>query len=78
MGRVLFKVPRHPYKWFPRCLASLDTMSCYATKTGKFADRVFAPYSVFKGKAALSVEPVLPTFSKFGVSITLCCSYTSV
>ncbi|KAJ6348194.1 hypothetical protein OIU76_004632 [Salix suchowensis] len=29
-------------------------------------DRVFAPYSVFKGKAALSVEPVLPTFSKFG------------
>jgi hypothetical protein len=53
-------------------------MSCYATKTGKFADRVFAPYSVFKGKAALSVEPVLPTFSKFGVSITLCCSYTSV
>ncbi|KAL9387832.1 hypothetical protein Peur_020956 [Populus x canadensis] len=29
-------------------------------------DRVFAPYSVFKGKAALSIEPVLPTFSKFG------------
>ncbi|KAB5563914.1 hypothetical protein DKX38_003968 [Salix brachista] len=59
-------VPRHPCKWFPRCLASLNTMSCYATKTEKFADRVFAPYSVFKGKAALSVEPVLPTFSKFG------------
>ncbi|CAK7356767.1 unnamed protein product [Dovyalis caffra] len=29
-------------------------------------DRIFAPYSVFKGKAALSVEPVLPTFLKFG------------
>ncbi|KDP31614.1 hypothetical protein JCGZ_14839 [Jatropha curcas] len=27
-------------------------------------ERIFAPYSVFKGKAALSVSPVLPTFTK--------------
>lgn len=27
-------------------------------------DRIFAPYSVYKGKAALSVTPVLPTFAK--------------
>ncbi|KAF2592578.1 hypothetical protein F2Q70_00045256 [Brassica cretica] len=26
--------------------------------------RVFAPYAIFKGRAALSVEPVLPTFTK--------------
>ncbi|KAI5640299.1 hypothetical protein M9H77_00325 [Catharanthus roseus] len=31
---------------------------------GKLGDRVFASYSIFKGKAALSSEPVLPTFSK--------------
>ncbi|CAL1408384.1 unnamed protein product [Linum trigynum] len=29
-------------------------------------DRIYAPFSVYKGKAALSVEPVLPTFTKFG------------
>ncbi|KAJ8759569.1 hypothetical protein K2173_007197 [Erythroxylum novogranatense] len=27
-------------------------------------DRIFAPYTVFKGKAALSVNPCLPTFTK--------------
>ncbi|XP_010534870.1 PREDICTED: single-stranded DNA-binding protein WHY2, mitochondrial [Tarenaya hassleriana] len=31
---------------------------------GKSTGRVFAPYAVFKGKAALSVEPVLPSFIK--------------
>ncbi|XP_065880791.1 single-stranded DNA-binding protein WHY2, mitochondrial [Euphorbia lathyris] len=31
----------------------------YATK-----ERIFAPYSVFKGKAALSFQPVMPTFIK--------------
>ncbi|XP_052190382.1 single-stranded DNA-binding protein WHY2, mitochondrial [Diospyros lotus] len=31
---------------------------------GKFASRIFAPYSVYKGKAALSATPVLPKFTK--------------
>ncbi|KAM3287630.1 single-stranded DNA-binding protein WHY2, mitochondrial isoform X1 [Capsicum chacoense] len=35
-----------------------------AADAGKLAGRVFAPYSVFKGKAALSAEPRLPTFNK--------------
>ncbi|KAG2321670.1 hypothetical protein Bca52824_014883 [Brassica carinata] len=30
----------------------------------KPSGRVFAPYAIFKGRAALSVEPVLPTFTK--------------
>ncbi|ESQ28073.1 hypothetical protein EUTSA_v10019058mg [Eutrema salsugineum] len=30
----------------------------------KPSGRVFAPYAIFKGKAALSVEPVLPTFAR--------------
>jgi len=29
---------------------------------GDAANQIFAPYSVYKGKAALSVKPVLPTF----------------
>uniref|UniRef100_A0A2P2JQM4 Uncharacterized protein MANES_02G200100 n=1 Tax=Rhizophora mucronata TaxID=61149 RepID=A0A2P2JQM4_RHIMU len=29
-----------------------------------FSDRIFAPYSIFKGKAALYVSPQLPTFVK--------------
>ncbi|CAL5414257.1 unnamed protein product [Camellia sinensis] len=33
---------------------------------GKFADRIIAPYSIYKGKAAFSATPVLPTFSKLG------------
>ncbi|CAN8235571.1 unnamed protein product [Cochlearia groenlandica] len=30
----------------------------------KPSGRVFAPYAIFKGKAALSVQPILPTFAK--------------
>ncbi|KAI8568631.1 hypothetical protein RHMOL_Rhmol02G0215500 [Rhododendron molle] len=32
--------------------------------SGKFAGGIVAPYTVYKGKAALSAAPVLPTFSK--------------
>uniref|UniRef100_A0A1S3XR04 Single-stranded DNA-bindig protein WHY2, mitochondrial-like n=1 Tax=Nicotiana tabacum TaxID=4097 RepID=A0A1S3XR04_TOBAC len=38
---------------------------------GKLTGRVFAPYSVFKGKAALSAEPRLPTFCKLDQDIGL-------
>uniref|UniRef100_A0A5B7BHB2 Single-stranded DNA-bindig protein WHY2, mitochondrial n=1 Tax=Davidia involucrata TaxID=16924 RepID=A0A5B7BHB2_DAVIN len=31
---------------------------------GKLMTRIFAPYSVYKGKAALSASPRLPTFTK--------------
>ncbi|XP_048138095.1 single-stranded DNA-binding protein WHY2, mitochondrial [Rhodamnia argentea] len=31
---------------------------------GGTVNRIFAPYCVYKGKAALSLSPVLPTFSK--------------
>ncbi|XP_057439579.1 single-stranded DNA-binding protein WHY2, mitochondrial [Lotus japonicus] len=31
---------------------------------GYTTDRVFAPYYVYKGKAAMSLSPVLPTFTK--------------
>ncbi|XP_020212560.1 single-stranded DNA-binding protein WHY2, mitochondrial [Cajanus cajan] len=35
----------------------------YAAK-GYTSDRVFAPYTVYKGKAAFSLSPCLPTFTK--------------
>ncbi|KAI3464247.1 hypothetical protein Pfo_020910 [Paulownia fortunei] len=31
---------------------------------GKSAAKIFAPYSIYKGKAALSADPLLPMFSK--------------
>ncbi|KAL2345845.1 hypothetical protein Fmac_007130 [Flemingia macrophylla] len=37
--------------------------SSYAAK-GYTSDRVFAPYTVYKGKAAFSLSPCLPTFTK--------------
>ncbi|CAN0870415.1 Single-stranded DNA-binding protein WHY2, mitochondrial [Linum grandiflorum] len=41
------------------------TSSFVLLSADRFAgDRIYAPFSVFKGKAALSVEPVLPTFTK--------------
>ncbi|GAU13576.1 hypothetical protein TSUD_346800 [Trifolium subterraneum] len=35
----------------------------YSAK-GYDSDRIFAPYSVYKGKAAFSLSPCLPTFTK--------------
>lgn len=37
--------------------------------SGKFAGGIVAPYTVYKGKAALSAAPVLPTFSKLDVRL---------
>ncbi|XP_009598358.1 single-stranded DNA-binding protein WHY2, mitochondrial isoform X3 [Nicotiana tabacum] len=45
-------------------LAGFSTVRQNIVADGKLTGRVFAPYSVFKGKAALSAEPRLPTFSK--------------
>ncbi|MED6131158.1 Single-stranded DNA-binding protein why2, mitochondrial [Stylosanthes scabra] len=42
----------------------------FSTSTNKYAakgyssNRIFAPYSVYKGKAAFSLSPILPTFTK--------------
>ncbi|XP_048227162.1 single-stranded DNA-binding protein WHY2, mitochondrial isoform X2 [Ricinus communis] len=44
--------------------AGISTFRQDFTIKGSFEQRVYAPYSVYKGKAALSVQPVLPTFSK--------------
>ncbi|KAJ4717405.1 Single-stranded DNA-binding protein WHY2, mitochondrial [Melia azedarach] len=45
----------------PHALMSQAGMS---TTSQAVSGRVFAPYSVYKGKAAFSVDPVLPTFTK--------------
>ncbi|KAK9075150.1 hypothetical protein SSX86_003470 [Deinandra increscens subsp. villosa] len=37
---------------------------------GRSSSRIFADYSIFKGKAALSAAPVLPTFSKMESGFT--------
>ncbi|KAL0351239.1 UNVERIFIED_CONTAM: Single-stranded DNA-binding protein WHY2, mitochondrial [Sesamum calycinum] len=37
-----------------------------SARDGNSAVKIFAPYSIYKGKAALSADPRLPTFSKLG------------
>ncbi|XP_015056792.1 single-stranded DNA-binding protein WHY2, mitochondrial isoform X2 [Solanum pennellii] len=44
--------------------AAFSTVRQDVVADGKREGRVFAPYSVFKGKAALSAEPRLPTFNR--------------
>lgn len=36
---------------------------------GYASDRIFAPYTVYKGKAAFSLSPCLPTFTKLDVRL---------
>ncbi|KAL7118388.1 hypothetical protein ACP275_03G133400 [Erythranthe tilingii] len=45
-----------------KLLRGLTTQS--GMSTGKSAAKVFAPYSIYKGKAALSADPLLPMFTK--------------
>ncbi|KAJ9145908.1 hypothetical protein P3X46_028236 [Hevea brasiliensis] len=47
-------------------LQALTFQAGISTARQDFAanERIYAPYSVFKGKAALSVQPVPPTFTK--------------
>lgn len=49
---------------------SIFVAMCYCTSETGSAERIYAPYSVFKGKAALSVQPVPPTFTKLTVRLT--------
>jgi hypothetical protein len=44
--------------------AGISTARESSAPKGYIADRIFAPFSVYKGKAALSVTPILPTFTK--------------
>ncbi|KAK9270411.1 hypothetical protein L1049_025990 [Liquidambar formosana] len=44
--------------------AGLSTARQNFVATGSYSDKIVAPYSVYKGKAALSVSPILPTFTK--------------
>ncbi|KAK8559258.1 hypothetical protein V6N13_098838 [Hibiscus sabdariffa] len=54
------------------CTHGFESRAAFSTSIQDFAAtgnssaraRVFAPYTIFKGKAALSVSPLLPTFSK--------------
>ncbi|KAL8233206.1 hypothetical protein R6Q57_002984 [Mikania cordata] len=45
-------------------LAGISTATQSYGADGRISNRIFADYSIFKGKAALSATPVLPTFSK--------------
>ncbi|KAF3448837.1 hypothetical protein FNV43_RR09550 [Rhamnella rubrinervis] len=66
------KLPRKPLNW--KAGDGRDVLSLYALSystagqkfdtTGSTAGKIFAPYTIFKGKAALSVTLVLPTFTK--------------
>ncbi|XP_048335970.2 single-stranded DNA-binding protein WHY2, mitochondrial [Ziziphus jujuba] len=44
--------------------AGISTSGQNIAVKGSIGDRIFAPYTIFKGKAALSVAPMLPTFTK--------------
>lgn len=49
------------------CLLSRAGMSTTGQSSGAGGipvARIFAPYSIYKGKAAVSVDPILPTFTK--------------
>ncbi|CAN7087624.1 unnamed protein product [Brassica oleracea var. botrytis] len=50
------------FRGFATWVDSSTTKRADAAKPS--SGRVFAPYAIFKGRAALSVEPVLPTFTK--------------
>ncbi|KAM0061633.1 putative transcription factor ssDNA-binding-TF family [Helianthus debilis subsp. tardiflorus] len=68
-------------KLFQRQLLAENAGNCYTLMSsagfstvrqsygaeGRTSSRIFADYSIFKGKAALSAAPVLPTFSKMDV-----------
>ncbi|PSS35014.1 Single-stranded DNA-bindig protein [Actinidia chinensis var. chinensis] len=49
--------------------AGISTIRETFSADGKFAGQVSAPFSVYKGKAALSASPVLPKFSKLDSGI---------
>ncbi|XP_022773575.1 single-stranded DNA-binding protein WHY2, mitochondrial [Durio zibethinus] len=52
------------------CSRAFESPAAFSTSVHDFSAkgisnaRVFAPYTVYKGKAAFSVSPLLPTFSK--------------
>ncbi|XP_058738704.1 single-stranded DNA-binding protein WHY2, mitochondrial [Vicia villosa] len=45
-------------------LRDFSTPTNHYSAKGYSSDRIFAPYSVYKGKAAFSLTPCLPTFTK--------------
>ncbi|KAI3750875.1 hypothetical protein L2E82_21752 [Cichorium intybus] len=50
--------------------AGISTARQSYSADGRISGRIFADYSIFKGKAALSVAPVLPSFSKMDSGYT--------
>ncbi|XP_073159495.1 single-stranded DNA-binding protein WHY2, mitochondrial [Henckelia pumila] len=62
----LFQDPSNDFKLL-RSMSSQPGMSASISSSlrdGKSTAKIFAPYSIYKGKAALSADPLLPTFSK--------------
>ncbi|KAE8691296.1 Single-stranded DNA-bindig protein WHY2 [Hibiscus syriacus] len=53
-----------PHGFEPRAAFSTSIHGFAATGNSSANARVFSPYTIYKGKAALSVSPLLPTFSK--------------
>lgn len=66
--KVLFRQDVGKAPWLPTHMShaaiSTAVQNFAGTSSGNYSDKIFAPYTVFKGKAALSVSPVLPTFRK--------------
>ncbi|CAI9757790.1 unnamed protein product [Fraxinus pennsylvanica] len=62
----LFAEVANDYQWLHgmSTLAGLSAARQVFLPDGRSADKIFAPYSIYKGKAALSASPILPTFSK--------------
>ncbi|CAI9754256.1 unnamed protein product [Fraxinus pennsylvanica] len=62
----LFVEAVNDYQWLRgmSTQASLSTARQNFLPDGRSAAKIFAPYSIYKGKAALSASPILPTFSK--------------
>ncbi|PIN02056.1 hypothetical protein CDL12_25434 [Handroanthus impetiginosus] len=61
-GKSLFNEAASDFKLL-RGITTQGGMSTAMSNVGPDA-KIFAPYSIFKGKAALSADPRLPTFSK--------------
>ncbi|KAL3641518.1 Single-stranded DNA-binding protein why2, mitochondrial [Castilleja foliolosa] len=49
---------------FLRGITTQTSMSTAMPNFGEPTARIFAPYSIYKGKAALSADPLLPMFTK--------------
>lgn len=57
------------YSWTYWAFLLLFIFLLWTCLAGYASDRIFAPYTVYKGKAAFSLSPCLPTFTKLDVRL---------